>query len=231
MARGGNNVSGAVSEQYLGIIGTSFGCDIATARAIAKQAGERHFAARAIIAHAGDGDHGAWMILSGAAQELAYGPGGHHILVHEFAPGDLFGEAAGVTLPTSAGEVAAVSAVDAGHFASANFVILMESYGCVATSVTRALIARLTQTTRRLVEGATLTAAGRIHAELLRQARASDAMTIRPAPVITAFALHVQTTRETVSRTISALERSGIVRRENGAMLVVAPHRLEELIF
>jgi CRP/FNR family transcriptional regulator, cyclic AMP receptor protein len=48
---------------------------------------------------------------------------------------------------------------------------------------------------------------------------------------LSTFALHVQSTRETVSRTISALEKRGIIKRDGDALTVVAPHRLEELIF
>jgi len=107
----------------------------------------------------------------------------------------------------------------------------MSSYNCVALAVSRRLVARLGQITRRMVEGATLSANGRIHAELLRQARASDSMTISPAPILSAFALLVQSTRETVSRAISNLEKRGIIQRDEHTLRVVAPHRLEELIF
>ncbi len=53
---------------------------------------------------------------------------------------------------------------------------------------------------------------------------------MRPAPVLAAMAVRVLSTRETVSRTINALERRGIIRREADALIVVAPHRLEEMV-
>ena len=71
---------------------------------------------------------------------------------------------------------------------------------------------------------------GRVHAELLRLARLADGRVIRPAPVLAKLAVRVQSTRETVSRTINALERRGIIRRERDALVIVAPHRLEEMI-
>lgn len=220
-----------IDDIHLNVISQSFGCDYATAHAIAVSAIVRHFPAHSVITRAGDRDTGAWLMLHGEAQVLAYGPNGHYILVHSFSAGDLFGEAAGLSLAASAGEVSAVGEVDAGHYSASLFVGLMESYSCVALSVTRGLINRLRQTTRRLIEGATLSAIGRIHAELLRQAREGEAMTIRPTPVHAAFALQVQTSRETVSRTIIALERRGIIKRSGGGLTVVAPHRLEELIY
>jgi CRP/FNR family transcriptional regulator, cyclic AMP receptor protein len=215
----------------LGIITRSFGCADDTARAIAARATMRKFPHRAVIANAGDPDPDAWLILSGQAQALAFGPKGQFILVHMFEPGDLFGEAAGLSLTTIASEITARGPVDAGQFSAVNFIGLMETHGCVALAVTRGLVARLRQTTQRLVEGATLSANGRIHAELLRQARAGDALRIRPAPILSSFALQVQSTRETVSRAISALEKGGIIRRDADALTVVAPHRLEELIY
>ena len=49
--------------------------------------------------------------------------------------------------------------------------------------------------------------------------------------MLSEFALQVQSTRETVSRAINALEKRGIIRRDEQGLTVVAPHRLEELIY
>jgi CRP-like cAMP-binding protein len=220
-----------ISETYLTRITQSFGCTEDVARIVAATATARHFAAHSVIIRAGDADPDAWLMLSGEAQAIAYSAGGHYILVHSFVAGDIFGEAAGLSVATSGAEVSAVVSVDAGQIGVGAFVGLMERYNCIALSVAHALTLRLTQTTRRMVEGATLSAPGRIHAELLRQARGGEAMTIQPMPILSTFALHVQTSRETVSRTISALEKRGIVRRDGDSLTVVAPHRLEELIF
>jgi CRP/FNR family transcriptional regulator, cyclic AMP receptor protein len=220
-----------VSEAYLPRITQSLRCSEDVARTVAASATARNFPAHSIMIRAGDADPDAWLILSGEAQAIAYSAGGQYILVHSFVAGDMFGEAAGLSVAHSGAEVSAVISVDAGQIGVGAFIGLMERYNCIALSVARALTLRLTHTTRRMVEGATLSAPGRIHAELLRQARAGSNMTIQPMPVLSNFALHVQSTRETVSRTISALEKRGIIRRDDDALVVVAPHRLEELIF
>jgi CRP/FNR family transcriptional regulator, cyclic AMP receptor protein len=220
-----------VSEAFIPRITQSFRCSEDVARTVAASATARNFPAHSIMIRAGDADPDAWLILSGEAQAIAYSAGGQYILIHNFVAGEMFGEAAGLSMSTSGAEVSAVANVDAGQIGVGVFIGLMERYNCIALSVAHALTLRLTQTTRRMVEGATLSAPGRIHAELLRQARAGTAMTIQPMPVLSNFALHVQSTRETVSRTISALEKRGIIKREGDALTVVAPHRLEELIF
>jgi DNA-binding GntR family transcriptional regulator len=53
---------------------------------------------------------------------------------------------------------------------------------------------------------------------------------ICPAPVLANLAVRAYTTRETVSRAVSALERRGIISRHADALVIVAPHRLEELV-
>ena len=81
-----------------------------------------------------------------------------------------------------------------------------------------------------IYERAAVSAVGRVYAELLRLARASPGLVIRPAPVLSELAVRVSTTRETASRAVSALERRGLIRRDPGSLTVVAPQRLEELI-
>jgi CRP/FNR family transcriptional regulator, cyclic AMP receptor protein len=222
---------GAIGEEHLARLRSSFGCDEETAHVIATRGEAKEYPPRSPIILAGDKANDAWLMLKGHAQAVAYSPAGQFVLVHGFAPGDLFGEAAGLSVGATEAEVASVDAATAGRFRPPEFIALMENYSCVALTVARQLTQRLAETTRRMVEAATLSATGRIHAELLRRAKAGEAMTIRPAPVLTDLALHVQSTRETVSRTISLLEKRGIIKRDAAALVVVAPHRLEELIF
>jgi len=108
---------------------------------------------------------------------------------------------------------------------------LMESYSCVGVAITRHLAGRLAAMRQRMVEVAMLSATGRIAAELLRRSRAGPDRVIRPMPVFAELAVTVQSTRETVSRTVSQWEKRGLVRRVDGGLEVVAPHRLEELVY
>lgn len=111
-----------------------------------------------------------------------------------------------------------------------DFLALLEAYGCVGLAVSRMLLKQLRATAAKMVERSTLSAVGRIHAELLRLARLGDGRTLRPMPVLAALAVRVHSTRETVSRTLHALERRGIVRRDSDALVIVAPGRLEDMI-
>lgn len=203
----------------------AFGCDDALARTIAALGREAAQAPGAVLWPQPERDE-AILILTGRAQEVAYGRDGAMLLLHLLGPGDLFGDLLG-----SSDAMSQVEAIDHGrgaHFASATILRLMESYSCVGLAISRQLTRRLAGLRQRMVETALLSVTGRICSELLRRSADQPDRTIRPMPVMTELAVSVQSTRETVSRTVSQLERRGIVKRVGGGLAIVAPHRLEE---
>ncbi|HYJ30421.1 MAG TPA: helix-turn-helix domain-containing protein, partial [Allosphingosinicella sp.] len=127
-------------------------------------------------------------------------------------------------------DVVAVADVASFLLDGRELTLLAERHSCIGLALLRLMIERLQRTETRMYEHAALSAVGRIHAELLRRAREGADLTIRPAPILSELALHVSTSRETVSRAVNALDRRGIVRRTADALVVVAPDRLEELI-
>jgi len=143
--------------------------------------------------------------------------------------GDLYGDLAGSGNGDT--QVEAVGPGEATHFGGDAVIRLVESYSCIGVAITRQLSQRLTTLRGRMIEAAMLSATGRIAAELLRRAKMSDNNVIRPLPVFSDFAVTVQSTRETVSRTISQLEKRGVLQRVDGGLQVVAPHRLEEMVY
>jgi CRP/FNR family transcriptional regulator, cyclic AMP receptor protein len=223
------NVTGSVLDADA--MAKAFGCDADLAAVIATKAHYRAYPARTTIVDGTASSSTIYVMVDGHARAIAFSVDGRLVVLHDFGPGDLFGEDSLSGANSSNVDVAAIDAVRAALFQNEIFLALMTNYSAVAIAFSRLLVTRLSDTARRLVEGSTLSATGRIHAELLRQARAADAMTIRPAPVLSVFALRAQTTRETASRTINALQKRGIVARDDDSLRVVAPHRLEELIY
>lgn len=222
----------ATREELHGFLRRAFACGDDVAQAIGARAGERAWPARAVIVRQGDRSGETYLMLAGRAQALLYGLEGQLVLLHEFGPGDIFGAVAQTDPGPHEADVTAVEESRAAIFAALDFLSLIEAHACVGLAVSRLLLKQLRAATGRMVERTTLSAAGRAHAELLRLARADggDGRTIRPAPVLAALAVRIQSTRETVSRAINALERRGIIRREEDALVIVAPQRLEELV-
>lgn len=211
-------------------IRAALGCPPDVARAIAAHATARHYAAQTLILRHGDRTNQAWLVMTGRAQARVYALDGQMVLVHEYLVGDLFGALALADAWPVEAEVIAAEPTSAACVPAAEFILLVDRHGSLGLLLVRSLLGQLRATSMRMVDRTTLSAPGRVYAELLRLARLGDGRTIRPAPVHSALAVRVQSTRETVSRAVNALERRGIVRRENDTLVIVAAQRLEEMV-
>ena len=220
----------AEPHDLAGEIRAALGCSPEVAGALAAHAAARDYPARAVILRWGDPWTHAWLVTAGRAHALVYGLDGQTWLLHEYGVGDLFGAVAASDPPPLEADVVAADPTRAAFVPAGDFVLLVERHGSLGLLLVRSLMQQLRATSARMVDRTTLSAPGRVHAELLRLAREGDGHAIRPAPVLSALAVRVQSTRETVSRTVSALERRGIVRREDDALVIVAPQRLEEMV-
>jgi CRP-like cAMP-binding protein len=207
-----------------------FDCPGEAAEALRRRATERRAGARDLILRQGDGAGEAFVLLRGRAQALSYGSEGQLTLVQEYGPGDVFGALGPADPPACDADVVALEPCRLAVVAGADLAQLVERHGSLGLALSRALLRQLRGVTGRMVARTTLSATGRVHAELLRLAREGDGRTVRPAPVLSALAVRVQTTRETVSRTIHALDRRGVIRLDPDALVIVAPRRLEDMI-
>jgi CRP-like cAMP-binding protein len=208
----------------------TFGCSEEIAGYVFVRGAVRTFAAHATIVRQGEKAAAAYLLTQGRAHALLYSVEGQVVLLCEYRPGDLFGALGELDPAPEEAEIVAVEPARSFILKNRDLVALAEAYGSIGLALSRLLLRQLRRATTRLYESAAVSAVGRVHAELLRLARASPGLVIRPAPVLSELAVRVSTTRETASRAVSALERRGIVRREAGSLAVVAPRRLEELI-
>jgi CRP-like cAMP-binding protein len=221
---------GLPEQDVRGFIRDTFGCSDEIAGHIFVRGTVRAFPPHAAIIRQGEKAASAYLLTQGRAQALLYSVEGQMVLLCEYRPGDLFGALGDLDPAPEEAEIVAVEAARSFILRSRELVALAESYGSIGLALSRLLLRQLRRATSRIYERAAVSAAGRVHAELLRLARASPGLVIRPAPVLSELAIRVSTTRETASRAVSALERRGIVSRDSGSLTVVAPQRLEELI-
>jgi len=214
----------------LAVIGRAFGCGEGLARTIAALGRGSEFG-RAQLLYPLPGREETSLLTAGQAHEVAYGRDGAVLVLHLVGPGEFYGSLVGLGDGAGPAQVEALRDGRALHYGGEAVLRLMESYACVAVAITRQLGTRLAAMRQRMVETSLLSATGRICAELRRLAEGADDGVIRPMPVLAELAQRVQSTRETVSRTVSQLERRGILRRGDGGLAVIAPHRLDELIY
>ena len=169
-----------------------------------------------------------FLILKGGARALLYSEHGNEVWFNDFGPGDFFGEMAAIVPADRSADIFASSDLIAARFAAKTFVELMKESGRLALFVTAQIVRRFRSTSDRMFELSALSAPGRIYAELLRIAepddvKNSDELVISSMPAMAELARRVNSTRETVSRTINDLEQRGLISRAKGRTAVVSP--------
>jgi len=213
-----------------GLLRRVFDCPEDLADQILVRGRLRQYGARVTIVRRGENISTLYVVVDGRAHALVYSIEGQAVLLHEYRSGDLFGVMSSPYSAAHDADVVAIEDVNAFLLDGVVLALLAEQHSCIGLALLRFMVDRLQQTASRMYEHAALSAVGRVHAELLRQARECQDLTIRPSPVLADLALRVSTTRETASRAVNALERRGIIRRDGEMLVVVAPHRLEELV-
>jgi CRP/FNR family transcriptional regulator, cyclic AMP receptor protein len=207
-----------------------FRCSGGIAQSIGRRAVDHAYPVSTIILKQGDRAATAFLLVTGRAQARNYGVEGQEVLLREFFPGDFFGALVEVEADPELADVVAAEPVRALVFLPVDFLALMDMHACVGAALSRVLMKQLKEASARMVGRTTISSVGRVKAELLRLARQADGRTIRPVPVNATLAVHALCTRETVSRTISALTRRGVVRREPDALVILSAQRLEDEI-
>lgn len=171
-------------------------------------------------------------VLSGRAKAVAYSEKGEATWVGYFHTGDFFGHTALLSDSPPPFEIIAETDVKVLYVTTATMQSLLNAHEGLGLEMAKDLALRLDHMTNRLIEAYTLSAKGRICAELSRLSRvigiAPDTRIIRPNPVFVELAERVNSTRETVSRTVSDLQKKGILAREPGAIIIKNPDRLRE---
>ena len=194
----------------------------------------RTIAAGDLILFQGEAAKHIGIIISGRASARINTERGDETWVDQFGVDDFFGHISLLTKSPIDFEIKAESDVKALFVPVQKFEKLLSSDKVFSAALARDLAARLNIMMNRLVEAVTLSSPGRVCAELLRLSRPvgidPETLIIRPTPVFVELAVHINSTRETVSRTVSQLLKSGILSRQPGALLIHKPEALQTRI-
>ena len=149
-------------------IHAALACSPEVASAIAACAAARDYPAQAVILRCGDAWDYAHLVTAGRARALVYGFDGQMVLVHEYRPGDIFGAVGSADVHPSSADVVAADPTRTACVPAAQFVMLVDRHGSLGLLLVRRLLDQLHETSGRMVERMTLSAPGRVYAELLR---------------------------------------------------------------
>lgn len=200
--------------------------------AISDRSSTRDYEAGHVLALQGEQAGKIGYVLSGRAKAVAFSEKGEATWVGYFQMGDFFGHTALLSDSPPPFEIIAETDVKVLFVSTTTMKTLLNEREGLGLEIAKDLATRLDHMTNRLIEAYTLSAKGRICAELSRLSRvigiAPDTRIIRPNPVFVELAERVNSTRETVSRTVSDLQKKGILAREPGAIIIKNPDRLRE---
>lgn len=180
-----------------------------------------------IFMHQGDEHSHCHFVISGTADIKALGREGQYVQIATVETGEIIGSYPDQSV--SKADIRAQSALELASIETRHLAKIAFEQAEIGAGVARIFARQLGNVLDRLALRVTLTASGRVYSQLLRLADNHSA--ISPVPVVSALAIEAQTTRETASRAISALERRGIIERGRDCWTIVAPRMLEDMIF
>lgn len=164
------------------------------------------------------------LILSGRAKATAYSERGEQTWLGEFEAGQFFGHTSFLSRAPIKFEIVAHTDVTALIVPVSAVQSCLNDSHEFGQAVATDLALRLDAMIIRLIEALTLSAKGRVCAELIRLSCpigiSPDKHIVRPNPVFVDVALRINSTRETVSRTVSELQKKGIISRQPGALII-----------
>jgi CRP-like cAMP-binding protein len=146
----------------------------------------------------------------------------------------MFGEIAAIDRKSRSASIEALEACTIASLTSSQFEALLLREPAVAMATLRQFAADVRRLSERVFEFSTLAVQNRIHAELLRLACESSPSggeaVLSPAPSLSDISSRISTHREAVSRELSRLSATGLLRREGGNLRITDLARLTELV-
>ena len=215
-----------LSGEHVSVIATCFACAQAEAQLLAEAMQLHHFSHKSAIARAGDASTRLFLILEGMASADLFSVEGQYAQLAGYGPGELFGAYPEPTIYRA--DIFAVGALTLLSIDTTAMENLARAHATIAQGLARMMARQLDMVLDRMAARIGLSASGRFHRALLLLADGDG--WIRPAPVLSALAIGVNTPRETASRALTALVRRGIVERHDDGLRVVSRRLLEDMV-
>src|SRR5262249_46788184 len=159
-----------------------------------------------------------FFLASGKVRVIIYSADGKAVIFTDLRPGAMFGEIAAIDRRARSAGVESIDAATIASLTASEFQSLLLREPLVAVATLRHVAAEVRRLSERVLEFSTLAVQNRIQAELLRLVaeagqRQGQAL-LSPAPSLADIADRVSTHREAVSRELSRLGSTGLLRRE-----------------
>lgn len=202
--------------------------------ALARQCVWRNYEAGKRIISRNAADRDVYFLVAGRVRITTYSLGGRQVTFRDIGAGEILGEVAALDERPRSADVIALEPALVASLAGAAFRKLLAEEPQLGSRVMKRLACLVRSLSERVIDLSTLGVQNRIHAELLRLARAAGVARNRarldPGPKHADVASQVSTYREQVTRELSALAKAGILQKDGGALVVSDVRRLEEMV-
>lgn len=197
---------------------------------LAGNCGWRRFAAGQVLLRRHAPLSEVLLIVEGRVRIDIYTAAGRQVAFRDMGEGEVVGEIAAIDGGRHSADVTALTQGLAATVAPAVFRRLLAEHDEVATRFMQHLVQLIRLLSDKVVELSTLGVRNRIHGEILRLARAcapeAGACVISPPPRHADIAARISTTREQVTRELSALTRAGLLHKTTQGLVVTDLVRL-----
>ena len=214
------------NSEHQALVAACFGCPEHEAGLIAATMVLRQYSHRAPIALRGDALTHLYLVIEGLASVDLFSVDGQYAQLAGYGPGELFGAYPEPT--THRANITAQGDVGALLIETHVMTALAKQHSAIALGLAHIMAKQLDLTLDRMAVRIGLSATGRFYRALLQ--RADDEGWIRPAPVLAALAIGVNTTRETASRALADTIRRGIIERTDDGLKIVSRRMLEDMV-
>jgi CRP-like cAMP-binding protein len=203
-------------------------------RALAHRCSWREFEPRQEIVRHQDDSRMVYFLIAGKAEVTIYSRSGRKVTFRDIHAGEIFGELAAIDGRPRSASVRATSHCTVAAMSPELFWQTLRDEQGVMTDVLKYLSERVRDLSSKVVDLHTKDVPRRILAELLRVAQPSETefgnAVLYPAPTAGDIAARVATTRETVARELSLLERAGIIERRGRTLVIPDFKKLRGLV-
>lgn len=179
-------------------------------------------------------DRDVHFVVSGRVRVTSFSAGGKQVTFRDEEAGEMFGDLAAIDAKPRSADVLALDSVLVASLSPEDFRDLIAAEPLVRERVLQRLAGLVRLLSERVIELSTLGVQNRIHAELLRLARASgqagNRIRIDPAPKHADIASQVSTYREQVTREFSALTRQGLLEKDGTGLVLTDVERLDRIV-
>ena len=192
----------------------------------------RQYARRDIVLQKGGAGDALLFLLSGQLQVIDITEDGRAIGLRILMPGDFFGEIAVINGSTRSASIVALSSVLVALLPRATALHLFSHSPSVANQMLRHLAQKIQRDSEFRALLSIHNTAKRIYTflALMKKKEGDNLEVVENLPTHQDIANMINTSRETVTRTILTLINQGIVKKETRRLIILNPEALQKLV-